>query len=178
MEGVLYYIKNLWSVFKSIPLLTKIATLFFAILTPYSSIIHLLLFFVVLDLLTGIYASCKQHMLEHKPVGFSNKLCMCWHHIESKKLRWSVEKLLVYMTIILVTATFEFFYIPIVVGTYTLSKLIIGILTLTEIRSIFENLATIMPNGVVSTVFRVFSKKIKDETGLSLDQESETTDKS
>lgn len=170
IDGVTYYFGKLLLVLKTTPILTSLMIILGTILSPYVSLIYLLLAMVMIDMITGIWCSVKTKLEELKPNTLKNKLLIIWQTIESRKLRYTIEKLLVYMITILITACFEYYYIPISIGGYTLSKLILGIVTLTEVKSILENCSKITKNQLFAKLFSLFKKKVEDTTQVDLTQ--------
>lgn len=163
-----YYFLTSLNSFIATPIWAKISVVLIAVLSPYATMMHLLVMFWVVDLLTGIMHSTKKRFIEEKPEGFIIKLKMFWRNFESRKLRWSVEKIGCYLTVIVLIAFFEKYFLPFEIGGYTLTKVLSGFFVLIELKSIFENMALLTNSDIFTKVFSIFSKKFKDKTGMEI----------
>jgi phage-related holin len=110
---------------------------------PVSGMIHFVLLLIAIDLLTGIYAAYKA---KEKIVSF--------------KLKRTVEKFVLYSTAILIGHMFN----KEVYAAIDIARLITCYISITEIFSVFENMAKITGMSVflkIKGIFRDQLNKIK-----------------
>jgi phage-related holin len=136
----------------------KLSTFILAYFAPIQVVIHCMLIFIVLDCLSGIWASMKE----------GNK-------IESHKLRKTVIKLMWYTVAVMAAHMMETSFH---LGWSQLSNITGGFICLIELKSIFENIARITNEPVFRKIIKIFTKKMNvtvKETTEILDVEDEKT---
>jgi hypothetical protein len=120
-------------------LLTKIAILLIAYFTPIAEMVHVMLIFLALDTISGIWASLK-----------------AGQKLESHKLRKTVYKFLWYTVAVMVSwmmeKTFEMTWSH-------LSALTSGFICFVELKSIFENITKITGDPVFMRILKTFKHK-------------------
>ncbi len=185
-----HYLLSTLSSIKELPVLIKLGTICSVVFMHYTAIIQLMVYIIFVDFLTGVWASYRKH-LESTPndsksikifkIEITNKIILCivfrirvfLDAFKSKKMRNTVDKFIVYMIAVTVTALFEHFFIPLEVAGFTLTKIVTMFLVIVEIRSIFENLAKITKNNVFNTIFNMFQSKVEEKTGIDLDNDKQ-----
>ena len=163
-----YYIITTFNTIAYTPIWTKSAVLFLAVMAPYASMIHILIAFWAVDLATGIMHSTKKKFIEEKPKGFFKKLKIFWKNFESRKLRWSVEKIACYLLVVVLMAFLEQYFFPFSLAGYTLTKIACAFFALIELKSIFENLSLLTKSQIFIKIFGYISKEFKNKTGVDV----------
>jgi hypothetical protein len=110
-----------------------------AYFAPMASMIHVVLIFIVLDLLTGLYSSYKQKI-----------------PIVSLKLRRTVEKFVCYSIAILIGYAFEINF----AHWSNLGQIIAGFIASIELLSIYENIRVITGLNLVTKVKQVITDSV------------------
>jgi phage-related holin len=137
--------------------LTKIAILVIAYFTPIAEMVHVMLIFLALDMISGIWASVK-----------------AGQKIKSHKLRQTVYKFLWYTIAVMTSWMME--------KTFNLSLLNLacvtaGFICFVELKSIFENITRITGDPVFMRILKTFKHKgsetIRD---IVEDDDNNTTD--
>lgn len=168
-----YYIDTILSNINHLSLFSKLGLIFLTVMTPYAPIIHCLIFLVFLDLITGIWASYNEKRKTiNRYLTFRSRLNLFWGNLQSRKLRYTVEKLAVYILVIMGFSFFEYFFMKFDVFGYTITKVIAGFLALVEIRSLLENMTTITGKKYYTAIFNIFRKKVEEKTGIELPDEN------
>ena len=170
-EGIIYYIALIWN-FLTEKIIIKILLALSTIFLPIQAACLSLLTISIIDFITGVWRSNKLAISEQKPDTFWKTIKIICHNFQSRKARYSVEKLATYGLLILVFAIFETHLLPIVIAGYGITKVVIGILCMIEIRSICENLASISNSPVFNKIFSIFKLKIKEQTGVDIESDS------
>ena len=150
---------------------TKLGLIAASILAPYATLMYFLFFLVILDMATGIWGSFNERIrteYKDKKLTFWHKCQIFWHNIESNKMRYTVSKLLCYMSLILAVAGFEFFVLPLSIQGYTITKIIAGLLCIIEIRSLAENLGKITNKSFYTAIFNIFKKKVEETVQITV----------
>lgn len=124
-----------------------------AYLTPMREVFYCMLFFVVVDLITGITASYKNG------IGRS-----------SRRGRKSVIKLLCYMGSIMLAYVAEHTFAGDGVGSY---KFVGGFICLVEFISILENMATITGNPIFLKIIKLIRGTKGDVVNEILNEKNE-----
>ena len=118
---------------------SNIAAWFIVYFTPVSGMIHVMLFFLIVDTVAGIWASLKE----------GNKL-------ESRKLRRTVMKFLWYTVSVMMAwmaeRTFQ-------MGWTKLATFTAGFICFVELKSIFENVTRITDEPVFRRILQLLKKK-------------------
>jgi phage-related holin len=125
----------------------KILVLLASYFAPIAGIIHLVLGLILIDLLTGIYASVK---LKEK--------------FSARKLRYTVEKFVFYSIAIIAGYMMQLIFFD----AFNVSQIVAGYIALTESKSIYENISKITKIDIFMKIYKVikerFESKIKDTT--------------
>ena len=133
----------------------KLAILFVSYFTPIKEIVHVMLIFLAMDTISGIWASLKG----------GDKL-------QSSKLRTTVYKFLWYtvavMLSLMMEKTFGFSWTR-------LAALVGGFICSVELVSIFENISKITGDPIFARIVRVIKKK-SSETIQEVTSTKETTE--
>ncbi len=138
--------------------LTKLAILFIAYFTPIAEMVHVMLIFLAVDTISGVWASIKEG-----------------HRVESAKLRKTVLKFLWY-TVAVITAwmmehTFK-------LAWTSLAGITAGFICFVELKSIFENITRITNEPVFERILKFLKKKSTDTIQeIADDQEDDYTSK-
>jgi hypothetical protein len=186
MGRMLYYFKNLTTLLVAplkLSLWQSILIAFGCVISPYYALFIILMSFVLIDMLTGIVASYKNRILceftlKNIPLKFGPAVKLFCKNIQSRKLRYTVEKLVVYMLVMLLISFFEHYFFSFEVLGYTFTKVIVGLLAIIEIRSIFENFDVILNKKYFSVLFNLFKKAADDKikgTGEVIDNITNVT---
>ena len=133
-----YYAAILWK-----DIIFKAILAVFALLAPVATLAHFIIFLVIADLGTALVRDWKKGV-----------------KIESKKMRKSVIKLLCYHLLLIVIFLFSKFLIS-DAGAIEITKYAIGIVLLTELYSIIENLSDITENPAISKLKDFFNRKVE-----------------
>ena len=132
---------------------SKLAILFVAYFTPIAAMVHVMLIFLVLDTISGIWASLKE----------GNKL-------ESHKLRKTVYKFIWYtlgvMSAWMMEHTFK-------LSWTNLACLVAGFICFVELKSIFENVTRITNEPVFARIVKLLKRK-SSETIHQLTEDDKT----
>ena len=118
----------------------KLCVAVMAYFAPVSSMIHLVLIFITIDFLTGIYAS------------YRNKT-----KIVSHRLRNTVEKFVLYSSAILLGWMFQVEF----ANWANLAQIIAGFIAGSELISIYENINHITGLNILSKVRGIITNSIK-----------------
>jgi phage-related holin len=111
--------------------LLKLLTCALAYFAPISVMIHTVLIFILIDFLTGIYASYKTKT-----------------KIVSNRLRKTIEKFVFYTGAIIIAHMFQISF----ANWSNLSQIVAGFIAMTELFSIYENIRNITKLDILSQV--------------------------
>jgi phage-related holin len=119
--------------------LGKLFGVLIAYFSPIQALFHVILFFIVVDWITGVYSSYK-----------------CNVQITSFKLRATIEKFVFYNIAVMITFVFqkELFF------NFNLANIVAGYIAVTELKSIFENIFKITKLDILSAILQSFKEKI------------------
>lgn len=106
------------------------------------NLFHAVLLFMVIDWITGVYASYKTRVKGQ-----------AW--FTSYKMRRTVEKFVFYMMAIAVSYVFRIEFLE----TIPLGKIVAGYIAITEIKSIFENIGRIMGVKLFNEIYLIIKDK-------------------
>lgn len=123
-------LNSLWS---------KIAILFIAYFTPIAEMVHVMLIFLVLDTISGIWASLKEG-----------------GKIESNKLRKTVLKFLWYTLSVMAAWMMERTFR---LSWTSLASLTAGFICFVELKSIFENVTRITNEPIFRRILKLLKRK-------------------
>lgn len=144
-----------------------------AYFSPIATVVHLVLIVTMLDMLTGITASIKKAGI-WKEVTFPFKMNLPIAGVKSHIMGRSIIKILAYLTAILVTYGIE--NILISPTSILLTKCVAGVIVLTEVASLFENLGVICnEQSLFLKIFNILSTKLNGNKVIeNLDYKSDT----
>lgn len=139
-----YSLSSLWS---------KIAFLFIAYFAPIAEVVHVMLIFLAVDTISGIWASLKEGQ-----------------KIESHKLRKTVMKFLWYtIAVMLAYMMEETFHL----GWSRMANITAGFICFVELKSIFENITRITNEPVFKRILNLLKRK-SSETISEITDEPES----
>ncbi len=141
-------ISSLWS---------KLAILFVAYFTPIAEMVHVMLIFLALDTVSGIWASVKEG-----------------GRIESNKLRKTVFKFLWYTIAVMVAWMMEHTFH---LSWANIACLTAGFICFVELKSIFENITRITNEPVFKRILKLLKKKSTETIEDITDPDEEYTSK-
>ena len=118
---------------------TKVAILFISYFTPIAEMVHVMLIFLALDTISGIWAACKMGQ-----------------KIESHKLRKTVYKFLWYTVAVMISWMMEKTFN---LSWSSLASLTAGFICFVELKSIFENITCITGDPIFSTLLKIVKRK-------------------
>jgi len=147
---------------------------------PIAAIIHVMLVFILIDLLSGIWAYVKSRECEkltNKEFNvfkrFTIYIWFVWFCIESKKLRKTLTKMFWYMVSVMmahmleITFSLQFLHLAQIVG---------GFICMVEIKSVFENITKITNEPVFMRIYKLFEKKANAAISTTLNDRSDISD--
>lgn len=120
----------------------KILLACLAYFADVKNLFHAVLVFMVIDWITGVYASYK---LRTKGVSW----------FTSYKMRRTIEKFVFYMMAIAVSYIFRVEFLD----SIPLGKIVAGYIAITEIKSIFENISRIMGISLFNEIWLIIKDK-------------------
>ncbi len=118
---------------------SKIIILFIAYFAPIAAMVHVMLIFLALDTISGIWASLREG-----------------HKLESHKLRKTVYKFLWYTIAVMSSWMMEHTY---KLSWTNLSCLIAGFICFVELKSIFENITRITNEPIFTRILKLLKRK-------------------
>jgi phage-related holin len=132
----------------------KVAVLFVSYFTPIREIVHVMLIFLFIDTISGIWASLKSG-----------------EKLESSKLRKTVYKFLWYTIAVMCSLMMERTFGP---SWLRLASIVGGFICSVELTSIFENIARITGDPIFRRLIRIIKKKSAETVQeVSQDENSE-----
>ena len=117
----------------------KVMIVFISYFTPIAGMVHVMLIFLLLDTISGIWASLKSG-----------------EKLESNKLRRSVYKFLWYTIAVMASWMMEKTF---KMSWSNLAGIIAGFICFVELKSIFENITKITNEPVFMRILNIFRKK-------------------
>lgn len=127
-------------------LLTKAGILFISYFTPISEMIHVMLIFLALDTISGIWASLKEG-----------------EKLQSNKLRKTVYKFLWYTVAVMLSWMMEKTFS--VMDWTNLASIVAGFICFVELKSVFENITRITGDPLFLRIIKIFKKKSQETLG-------------
>jgi phage-related holin len=121
---------------------TNILSWFVVYFTPVSEMIHVMLFFLAVDTISGIWASVKEG-----------------NRIQSSKLRRTVMKFLWYTAAVMISWMMERTFLP---SWTKMTTVIAGFITFVEFKSILENVSRITEEPIFARILTLLRKKSAD----------------
>jgi len=129
--------------------LTKILFFILSYLSPISTIAHVMIIFVAIDLISAIWVACKLSQ-----------------PIVSNKLRRTLTKLVWYILALVMAHMFETtFNTPWI----HFAQIVGGFICMIEIKSVFENITKITDEPVFMRIYKLFERNAKSNTNLKDD---------
>jgi hypothetical protein len=165
----------------------KIFAVFIGFISPMASIIHVVVFLLLLDMLTSIYFQIKMNVQKTAPgyklfylfgfipIRISRKVITGFKTIESGKLRHTLEKLFFYIMILIAFFSFDMFILKVVpsadnaINSLSITNIASVLIAIVEMTSIASNVSKITGNPIFNRIVSVF--KSKAEKKLEIDQE-------
>jgi len=153
-------------------------TIILSYFAPIATIIHVMIVFIMIDLLSGIWVyvktkECKE--LNNNKLSFFKRFAIyfwfIWFCIESKKLRRTLTKIFWYMVSVMmahmmeVTFSLQFLHLAQVIG---------GFICMVELKSVFENITKITNEPVFMKIYKLFEKKSKEAIDFSVAERSQS----
>lgn len=135
--------------------LAKVFILIIAYFSPIREVVHVMLIFLFIDTVSGIWASLKQG-----------------ERLQSKKLRKTVYKFLWYTVAVMIAWMMEKTF---ALGWTNMANIVGGFICFVEIKSIFENITRITDEPVFMKILKLFRKK-GAETISELDEPEKPTE--
>jgi len=124
----------------------KFGILFVSYFTPISEMIHVMLIFLVLDTISGIWASLKEG-----------------EKLQSNKLRKTVYKFLWYTVAVMLSWMMEKTFS--IMDWSNLASIVAGFICFVELKSVFENITRITGDPLFLRIIKIFKKKGKETLG-------------
>ena len=121
------------------PWLAKILIFVIAYFTPIREMIHVMLIFLAVDFISGVWAARKEKKI-----------------IESIKLRHTVYKFIWYTVAVMVSWMMETTF---KLGWTNLASIVAGFICFVELKSIFENITRITNEQVFKRISKMIQKK-------------------
>ncbi len=118
---------------------TKIAILLIAYFTPVAEMINIMLIFLTVDTISGIWASVKTG-----------------HKFESYRLRKTVYKFIWYTVSVMLAWMMEHTF---KIEWSNLASITAGFICFVELKSVFENISVITGDPVFLRIIKIFKKK-------------------
>lgn len=105
---------------------------------PISALLHIVIIFILIDFMTGVYASYKT----------KRQIC-------SRRLRKTIEKFVFYSVAIMIGYMFQKHF----AGWTNLGQIIAGFIAMTELYSIYENITRITGTDILKKLKEVLKLK-------------------
>ncbi len=147
--------------------LAQLFAIFIAFLAPISSVIHVVIFLLIIDMITSIYYQMKSATADKK--GFWNCLMIAFKVVESGKLRKTIEKLFFYVLILIVFFVFDLFILKVVpvsentIRTFSITNIASVLIAIVEMTSIASNVSKITGNPIFNKIVSIFKKKAEQK---------------
>ena len=123
----------------------------FGFLEPLSVLLLWMLIFIIADMVSGCYASLKEGK-----------------HLQSKKLKRTIDKFLTYTTSIILLHGLDVYMVTF--ADFGLARIGCTLICGIEIYSVFENFYRATKNPVFKVLTRFTLAKIEDKTGVKIDE--------
>lgn len=152
----------------------KLAVAGLAMLAPLKIYIHFLILLLVIDAITSIYYQYRQNIIKlhaDKKVNHVSffRIKTLFLTIESSRLRTTFEKLIAYITGIIVCFFFDSIVLQITplesgsLSYFSIANISVLLICSVELTSILANLSKITKNPVYDTIIRIFTKKVNQK---------------
>lgn len=134
------------------PIITKLTLLSIAYFLPIVEMLLVMLTFLLIDTITGIWAAIKQHQ-----------------KIESHKLRKTVYKIIWYTLAVVLSWVLEKTFS---LTWSNLANLVCGFITFVELKSILENLTRITNEPIFTKILKIIKRKSAEALPEIIDEET------
>jgi hypothetical protein len=140
---------------------------FVAFFAPLSSVVHFVIFLLIIDALTSIYYQMKMATTNKK--GFWNCLLIAFRVVESGKLRKTLEKLFFYVLIMIVFFIFDLIILKVMpisentINTFSITNIATILICIVEMTSIAANVSKITGNPIFNKIVSVFKRKAEQK---------------
>ena len=146
-------ISNFSTSVSSTSFFNKFMIVFISYFTPISGMVHVMLIFLVIDTISGIWASLKSG-----------------EKLESGKLRRTVYKFLWYTIAVMASRMMEKTFH---MSWSNLAGIIAGFICFVELKSIFENITKITNEPIFMRILNIFRKKSTETISDIMDDEDD-----
>lgn len=151
------------------PFFSKLFAVMLAFFFPLQAIVYVIVFLVFVDMITAIYLqmqSCSPN------TSFFRHLVLCFHVIQSHKLRRTISKLFFYIIALIAFFLFDCIILKIkplendILVTFSVTNLASILISITELTSIASNISKITGNPIFYTIMRIFNKKVHQQMNI------------
>jgi hypothetical protein len=142
----------------------KMISLLLSFVAPLASLIHVIVFLLVVDALTSIYYQMK---IAGSKAERGKRMSTAIKVIESSKLKKTIEKMFFYVLTIIVFYSFDLYVLHVKpisqdsINTFSITNLSAVLISLVELTSIASNVSKITDNPIFNRVVSLFSKKVE-----------------
>ncbi|TSA23995.1 MAG: holin [Bacteroidetes bacterium] len=133
--------------------LSKLAVLLISYFAPVKEIVHVMLIFILIDFISGVWAARKRK-----------------ETLESRKFRKTLTKFLWYTVALILSFMMEKTFN---LSWSNLSGIIGGFICFIELKSIFENITVITGEPIFMKILHIIRKRGSDTMGDLSDRESQ-----
>jgi hypothetical protein len=147
--------------------LSQLFAIFIAFIAPISSVIHVVIFLLIIDALTSIYYQMKE--ATKNTIGFWACLIKAFRVIESGKLRKTLEKLFFYILILIVFYVFDLIILKVApvsentISTFSITNIAAVLIAVVEMTSIAANVSKITGNPIFNKIVSIFKRKAEQK---------------
>jgi len=149
---------------------SQLFAIFVAFITPISSVIHVVMFLLITDMVTSIYYQIKIATINK--TGFWNRLMIAFKVVESGKLRKTLEKLFFYVLILFVFFVFDLFILKVApisetsINTFSITNIATVLICIVEMTSIAANVSNITGNPIFNRIVAIFKRKAEQKMDI------------
>ena len=155
------------------PAIVKLCCVILALLAPLAQYIHFLIFLLFVDAATSIYYQYKLSLnkLYDSEINVTLKIRLLafFNTIDSGRLRRTFEKLVAYVTGIIVCFLFDKIALQIkplehgALTYFSVANIAVVLIMSVEVTSILANLSKITRNPIYLKIIKIFNSKINDK---------------
>ncbi|MDA3819097.1 MAG: phage holin family protein [Candidatus Delongbacteria bacterium] len=148
----------------------KVLSVIIAFLTPLTSIIHVILFLLFIDMFTSIYYQISQAIPTNSP--FTTNVKLAFRIIESSKMRKTIEKMMFYVLALIVFYMFDLYILHISpetatsISAVTVTNISAALIAMVELTSITSNISKITGNPVFNRIAKIITKNINQKYNI------------
>lgn len=158
----------------SIP--AKVFWFLIGLFAPIAILIHMVILFLVIDMITAIYRQYKMTLrsLGKKPFVF--RTALLFKTFRSSRAITTIEKLVFYSAAIILVFLMEKFVLHIdfndgqPVGLMTITNISAGIILGIEFGSIMANISIITKNNVFLTIYKLMVSNVRNKTHVDIEE--------